>query len=335
MGGVPPNWQPIYSTRRKGEVSCRGLCAEATHSWRREKESVAHHCCIRSADRQASSIIMVELCRCCRLGVRRLALLWWMTTTTSVILALPHGCYFCSALVANNINNNHPNRIHDAASVPPTTTTQPQQKRMVAIPIYDRYVLHWDHLLLEEHSETIQQLRQRRSQWSPQRLEAFGLAILDAYAEPESEILGEKTVRIVSSFRSMSSFSFSAAASNSQRRPWKDVFGKGDILEMTPLGLQGGSSSFSSSSKRRGKRSSSSTTTKATNTFAPRECLVMEVGDDWMVVGVGPTWPRGLWENRKHPQGYRVRMDRQMGSTAPLQAQRTALQRLRASSSSS
>lgn len=61
----------------------------------------------------------------------------------------------------------------------------------------------------------------------------------------------------------------------------------------------------------------------------------MEVGDDWMVVGVGPTWPRGLWENRKHPQGYRVRMDRQMGSTAPLQAQRTALQRLRASLSSS
>ncbi|KAG7344934.1 DNA helicase [Nitzschia inconspicua] len=187
----------------------------------------------------------------------------------------------------------------------------------------DQYVMHWDQLLLEEYRESVQQMKDRRSKWSSSyRLEEYGLAIVEAYAEPESEVLGEKTVRILSASSSSTFFS-SKPQGGGSRRPWKDVFGKGDIMELTTLGSDTGRS-FSST--KRLKRSSSKIVI-----LPPRECLIMDVGDNWMVVGVGPTWPPGLWETRKHPHGYRVRLDRPMGPTAPLQAQRSALQQLRSS----
>lgn len=116
-------------------------------------------------------------------------------------------------------------------------------------------------------------------------------------------------------------------------RGWNELFSKGDILEMTA----NGSGSHDSMIGRGGFSSQA----------FRRECLVMDVGDSWMLVGVGKTWPLGLWDARKgfrgssngkrsrmggEPSyGYPVRLDKTPNAAAliPLRAQRSALQAVR------
>jgi hypothetical protein len=59
--------------------------------------------------------------------------------------------------------------------------------------------------------------------------------------------------------------------------------------------------------------------------FAPRECCVVDVGTDWLTVGVGLSWPAGLWEARRRPGTFGVALER-AAPQAPLQAQREALE---------
>lgn len=209
----------------------------------------------------------------------------------------------------------------------------------------ESYTNHWDNLLLEEHNLAIEEWKERRRKSSIQTLERHGLAISRAFALPDSELLGEKTVRIHDGSGGKRSNRFLDSNSsgrdnnkddqgdqyrgnNSKRngrgrfkRPWNELFSKGDILVMT----SNGSSGFSSQSFR-------------------RECLVIDVGDSWILAGVGKTWPMGVWDARKgfgsgkrsfpgddSSYGYPVRLDKTPNAAAliPLRAQRSALQMVR------
>lgn len=146
-----------------------------------------------------------------------------------------------------------------------------------------QYTNYWDNLLLEEHRQLVEELRERRKTWSRERLVSSGTSIFNAIAEPDSELWGDKIVRIYVP----------------EEKRLHDKFTRGDVLVLTP---------------NEGDR-------------IPRECLVVDVGKDWLTVGVGPTWPKGLYEMRKLPGSYRVRLDR-TAPGAPLKAQRYALSQL-------
>jgi AAA domain len=154
-----------------------------------------------------------------------------------------------------------------------------------------QYTSYWDKLLLQEHAELEMDLAQRRKTWSRSDLVSSGLSILNAMAEPDSELYGEKIVRI--SIDTTNHF-----GSNGISSTLRDKFTRGDVLVMT----------------------------KGTD-IVPRECLVVDVGKDWLTAGVGSTWPKGLYESRKLPFSYRVRLDRTV-PRAPLKAQRHALAQL-------
>lgn len=96
----------------------------------------------------------------------------------------------------------------------------------------------------------------------------------------------------------------SSDSSSNSRMKLRDKFKRGDALVLTPQ------ISF------RGKD------------IDPKEGLVLDVGHDYMTLGVGNSWPLGLMEMRKHPDTYRVRLDRSM-SSVPLTAQRKSLDKLR------
>ena len=66
----------------------------------------------------------------------------------------------------------------------------------------------------------------------------------------------------------------------------------------------------------------------ATEPFVPRECCVVEAGEDWLTLGVGISWPAGLWEARRRPGSFGVALER-AAPQAPLKAQREALERTR------
>jgi len=153
------------------------------------------------------------------------------------------------------------------------------------------YASFFDQLLLDEYQEIAQELKDRRKTWSRKRLEQSGITIYDASAEPESELMGDKIVRIVKH----SEFSNLVI--------WKDKFTRGDVLILTPEAQILGNLQIDP---------------------IPRECLVVDVGADWLTVGVGPAWPNGLWEMRKHPGMYTVRVDR-AAPQGPLKAQRKCL----------
>lgn len=120
---------------------------------------------------------------------------------------------------------------------------------------YDAYALQWENVLLEEHRETVDELKSRRKNWSRSRLEASGMSIFDAYAEPDTEVFGDKIVRV---------YKFGETR-------LRDRFTKGDVLVLTPeVGLGG-------------------------RDPIPREGLVVDVGKDWISLGVGNSWPLGLW----------------------------------------
>ena len=143
------------------------------------------------------------------------------------------------------------------------------------------YTLHWENLLQREHSETVLELQQRRKSYTRQQLEASGLAIFNAVASPETELYGEKIVRI-------SLQQVSLIGKNNRDTNLREKFKRGDALLLTPQ------TSF------RGKD------------ITPREGLVMDVGSDFITLGVGPAWPVGLMEMRKNFEGYQVRLDRKV-----------------------
>lgn len=153
---------------------------------------------------------------------------------------------------------------------------------------YDAYALQWENVLLEEHRETVEELKSRRKNWSRSRLEASGMSIFNAAAEPETEVFGDKIVKVYK---------------HGETR-LRDRFTRGDVLVLTPEVGVGGRDPI------------------------PREGLVVDVGKDWISLGVGNSWPLGLWELRRQAGAYVVRLDR-TAPQAPLKAQRNALSRLR------
>jgi len=148
------------------------------------------------------------------------------------------------------------------------------------------YAEHWQRLLAAEQQEAVAELRARRASWSRKRLEGSGLSVFDATAEPESDLFGEKIVRIY----------------KEGETHFRDRFSRGDVLVMTTLAR-----------------------TMARNQAIPKECCIVDVGKDWMTLAVGPTWPPGLWEARRLPGSYTVRLDR-TAPQAPLKAQKIALE---------
>lgn len=110
------------------------------------------------------------------------------------------------------------------------------------------------------------------------------MSVFGAYAEPESDLFGDKIVRVV----------------KHGETNFRDKFGRGDVLMLT---------------------------TNEEDEL-PRECLVIDVGGHWLTMGVGPTWPTGLWEARKIPGRFLVRLDRS-APQSPLRAQRSALAMVR------
>lgn len=160
------------------------------------------------------------------------------------------------------------------------------------------YSFHWESLLTKEYQDTVADFQQRRKSYTRSQLEASGLALFNAVATPETELYGEKIVRI--SLLQQSHQHDNSGAGNKKLR---EKFKRGDVLVMTAEMLF------------RGKE------------VAPREGLVMDVGRDFLTLGVGTTWPAGVMEMRKQ-DNYRVRLDRSL-SNVPLRAQRMALEKLR------
>ena len=151
------------------------------------------------------------------------------------------------------------------------------------------YSTYWDGLLTREYRDIADQLKQKRARWPHRRLEAAGLAIFDAFAAPDTDLYGEKIVRV----------------SRPGETRLADRFSRGDILVIGP---DDSVPSWSSAAAR----------------FNPRECCVVETGKDWLTVSVGQSWPSGLWEARRRPGSFRVRLDR-AAPQGPIRAQRDAL----------
>ena len=192
----------------------------------------------------------------------------------------------------------------------------------------DAYATYWEELLWTEYRETANELRERLRTWSRSQLERAGLAISDAVATPDSELWGDKIVRITKMNHNnnhQEKILVLPQQHQHKQQQWRHLFARGDVLLLTPKPLrQHQSLRFSASRRRRRNRASTSAAS-----LLPRECLVVDVGSDWMTVGVGPTWPVGLWESRKQQQdSYRVRLDK-AAPQAPLRAQRLALDMIR------
>ncbi|KAL3792425.1 hypothetical protein HJC23_001543 [Cyclotella cryptica] len=159
------------------------------------------------------------------------------------------------------------------------------------------YSFHWESLLTKEYQDTVAELQQRRKSYTRSQLEASGLALFNAVATPDTELYGEKIVRI-SLLQQSHKYNNHHGSEN-----LREKFKRGDVLVMTP------------EIQFRGKD------------ITPREGLVMDVGRDYLTLGVGTSWPAGLMEMRKH-DNYIVRLDRSL-SNIPLRAQRMALDKLR------
>lgn len=134
----------------------------------------------------------------------------------------------------------------------------------------DSYYFHWENLLLEEYREHVQQIKFRQRNWSNFKLESSGMSLFNACAEPETEVLGEKIVRV-----------FRYGETRLHER-----FNKGDVLALTPETAYLGRDPL------------------------PRDGLVVDVGKDFLCLAVGPSWPSGLWEMRRNVGAYLVRLDR-------------------------
>lgn len=164
------------------------------------------------------------------------------------------------------------------------------------------YASYWNNILSEEHRATVEELKDRRKKWSRARLEASGMSIFGASAEPDSEVFGDKIVRIYKNLPSVSKVV-------RRGKLLRDSFSRGDVLVLTPEnhGL-GRNNDYP---------------------IVPREGLVVDVGDDWLTLAVGNSWPLGLWETRRKNAGaFLVRLDR-TAAQAPMKAQKGALEQLR------
>lgn len=118
--------------------------------------------------------------------------------------------------------------------------------------------------------ERVEELKERRRNWSRSKLEASGLCLFDAAAEPETEVFGEKIIKI---------YKYGETR-------LRDRFTRGDVLVLTPETAFGGVDPI------------------------PKESLVVDVGKDWMTLAVGANWPNGLWEMRRTAGAFLVRFDR-------------------------
>ena len=94
------------------------------------------------------------------------------------------------------------------------------------------YSSHWDSLLTKEYQDTAAELQARRKSYSRSELEASGLALFNVVATPESELYGEKIVRI-SSFQQSHSWSHKYDNGRGSEK-LREKFKRGDVLVMTP-----------------------------------------------------------------------------------------------------
>jgi hypothetical protein len=158
------------------------------------------------------------------------------------------------------------------------------------------YASYWDKILTDEYRAAVEELKEKRTKWSRARLEATGMSIFGASAEPDSEVYGDKIVRVTKSY-------------GLNGKLLRDNFARGDVLVMT--------------------QENDGLGRTLEYPVAPRECLVVDVGDNWLTVAVGNSWPLGLWESRRKNTGaFLVRLDR-TAAQAPMKAQKNALDLLR------
>lgn len=206
-------------------------------------------------------------------------------------------------IIANNIND------EDISNSSPSNDKNEYEYHHEKI-VLQAYASHWDKILMDEYRATVDELKQRRDTWSRSRLEASGMSIFGASAEPDSEVFGDKIVKIYKPNSSSTSKSSASASASGKGNVLRDNFSRGDVLVLTPENDQG-----------LGRR--------VDVPIVPRECLVVDVGSDWLTVAVGPTWPVGLWEQRRKGIGaFLVRLDR-TAPQAPMKAQQNALDRIR------
>jgi len=120
------------------------------------------------------------------------------------------------------------------------------------------YAFHWEALLQREYQDTVAELQQRRKSYTRSQLEASGLALFNAVATPETELYGEKIVRVTIPQPPQSRRS---SNNNDDGHKLRDKFKRGDVLVMTPqMQFKG-------------------------RDVTPREGLVMDVGRDYISLG--------------------------------------------------
>lgn len=90
------------------------------------------------------------------------------------------------------------------------------------------YSFHWDSLLTKEYQDTVSELQQRRKSYTRSQLEASGLALFNAVATPETELYGEKIIRI-SLFQQPQKYDRKGGGEK-----LREKFKRGDVLVMTP-----------------------------------------------------------------------------------------------------
>ena len=120
------------------------------------------------------------------------------------------------------------------------------------------YAFYWEALLQREYQDTVAELQQRRKSYTRSQLEASGLALFNAVATPETELYGEKIVRVTIPQPPTSRRS---SHNNDDGHKLRDKFKRGDVLVMTPqMQFKG-------------------------RDVTPREGLVMDVGRDYISLG--------------------------------------------------
>ena len=110
------------------------------------------------------------------------------------------------------------------------TTIQSTTEQIILNNDLISYSFYWDSLLTKEYQDTAAELQARRKSYSRSELEASGLALFNVVATPETELYGEKIVRISSFQQSHSWSQYNARGSEKLREKFK----RGDVLVMTP-----------------------------------------------------------------------------------------------------
>lgn len=90
------------------------------------------------------------------------------------------------------------------------------------------YSFYWDSLLTKEYQDSLSELQLRRKSYTRSQLESSGLALFNAVATPETELYGEKIVRI-SLFQQSHKYDHHGGGEK-----LREKFKRGDVLVMTP-----------------------------------------------------------------------------------------------------